>query len=180
MPVVRRLALPLLLAACADDPEPPPRPPRVSRVEAMPERQWVRTQAPGSDLEIRVPESFAGNYKVLESEIHFGGPGEPGKRPELIFGWEPSDQTLADFARERFSKFEGSPTHVVLGKGETTVAGMPALSCTFQTGQTRQLMVLFVGHGHRGFVRGISQIGDFAKYGRVFGEAAIRVRYNPQ
>ncbi|MFI5402893.1 MAG: hypothetical protein ACHQ1G_08155, partial [Planctomycetota bacterium] len=141
---------------------------------------WSRTQAPGSDLEIHVPKAWKDNCVVREHDVHFGGPGAPGKRPELIFGWIASDWSLDAFARDVFGKFEHSGTHKVLGKGRAVVAGMPATYCVFETGMTRQVMYLFVGHGYKGFVRGIAQIDEFPKYGPVFEEAARRVRYNAQ
>ncbi len=175
----RGIAFLLLLAACgdgegaADDPEPlKPRPPTPPPIPL----KWVKTQAPGFDLEIRVPEEWSSNYKVLQDEIHFGGPGEPGSKPELIFGWTQGDPAPGS----PFSKFENSPGYRVLDQGPTTVAGMPGAYCVLETGQVRQILFAFAGHGCHGFVRGVSPIADFARCGPIFEEAARRVRYNPQ
>lgn len=176
----RGFAFLLFVAACGDGEGGAQPPSVVPPAPETPSIHWVKTQAPGSDLEIRVPEEWASNYTVLQDEVHFGGSGEPGRRPELIFGWEQSDQSLEEYGKEKLPRFDNSPTHKVLGKGTTHVAGMPALYSVFETGQTRQILFLFAGHRCRGFVRGIAPAADFAKYGPIFEEAARRLRYNPQ
>jgi hypothetical protein len=172
----RAVAVLLFVAACGDgDPEPKePRPPTPPPIP--PPVKWVKTQAPNFDLEISVPEAWSSHYKVLQDEIHFGGPGVPGSKPELIFGWTMGVRAPGS----TFSKFENSPGYRVLDRRTTTVAGMPGASCIFETAQVRQILFEFAGHGGHGFVRGVAPIPDFGRYGPIFEEAARRVRYNPQ
>ena len=180
---MRRAALLLLLAACGDEDEPekprPPEPPPIVPAAAV---ELSSTQPFGWDIEIRVPKEWTGkdSYRMLtEHEVQFVGPGTPGEKPELDFGWKASDRSLETFARDAFAKYE-NPACKVLGTGTATIAEMPARYCMFETRKSRGIEYCFAGHGYIGFIRGISQIGDFGKWGPIFEEAARRTRYRPR
>jgi hypothetical protein len=97
----------------------------------------------------------------------------------MDFGWKASDRDLETYARETFRRYD-NPAYKVVGKGNATIAGMPARYCVFETGKMRAIEYCFAGHGYIGFVRGLSRIDEFGKWGPIFEEAARRVRYDPQ
>jgi hypothetical protein len=184
---VRRLALLLLFAACSGDsgetPPPPPAPPAATPpgppvIEApAPDVDLSHTLPPGWDIEIHMPKAWKESARaVSEHEYQFAGEGEPGSRPEMDFGWKASDQSLETFAEQQLGRYV-SPAYKLLGKGEATVAGMPAKYCVFETRKVRGIEYCFAGHGYIGFLRGYAVIDEFAKWGPVFEEAARRTRY---
>jgi hypothetical protein len=177
--LVRRLALALLIASCGDDgePEPPPEPPPIV---PAPRVDLATTQPPGWDIEIRVPKDWTGSYRMrTEHEVQFAGPGAPGEKPEMDFGWKASDRDLETFARETFRRYE-NPAYKVLRTGSETIAGMPARFCVYETAKQRGIEYCFAGHGYIGFIRGYSKIDEFPKWGAAFEEAARRAQYKPR
>ena len=150
---------------------------------------WVRTQPPGWDLVIYVPRAWADGAKAIEdgAEIHFGGPGEGIRRPELIFGWKASPLTLMEWWDLRIPKPEDRRRGLeVLEQGETRVAGMPTRWCVVRSEakledgtRTRRLELdyWFGARGRIGHVRGIAPEDAFRELRPLFEEAAARVRY---
>jgi len=190
----------LLLALCAvvgfaawrafhggDEPV-PDGPGRTPPQPALPPFSYA--QPPGWDIVIHVPRTWEDNYRPLSaSEVHFHGPEDDGYYPELIFGWDRSDMTLAQWADGKIQALRQSPRDKIYATGDAVVAGMPAK--VFTHGFTRQprqgpaqemreIAWFFVGHGHRGYVRGVCTVRSFPELRPVFEEAARRLAYRPK
>jgi hypothetical protein len=178
-PARRRWALLFLLAAaCNEEPKKHVRPPEPLPIAFR--TDFATTQPPGWDIEIRIPKDWTRNYKMVnEHEVEFAGAGTPGEMPEMDIGWKASDRDLETHARETFRRYE-NPAYRILGRGNATIAGMPARYLVFETGKMRKIEYCFAGHGYIGYIRGIATIDEFAKWGPVFEEAARRTRYNPK
>jgi hypothetical protein len=184
------VALALAFAGCGDDEaEPPPLPP----APPPPPIAWTRTTLPlpDWDLDIHVPKDWSLNHRFFNDgkEVWFGGPLDDGWEPQVMFGWEPSRDDLDAWAGRKIRAFEGSPNERVLRKGSASVAGMPALFCVYAyewkppDGAPKEMLAVaffFVGHGHRGYVRGSCTRATAERYLPVFEEAAARVSYSPK
>lgn len=187
---MRRLALVIVLAACGDGessehPQPPVAPPAP---EAPPIR-WQKTQAPGWDLEIWVPEPWIEGHRFKGDQIFFAGPeADGGWKPELQFGWQQKEISLDAWAGERIRYLASLPVGKVLASGKATVAGMEAAQFVYSFERNieggrqpmREINFYFVGHGCIGFVRGVCTARTYEKYLPIYREAAARLRYNPQ
>jgi hypothetical protein len=183
-------ALWLALAGCGDDgapPRPPPRPPPPPAVA------WVATTLPlpDWDLEIHVPKDWSKNHRFFGEgkEVWFGGPPDDGWEPQVMFGWEPGGDDLDAWGGRKIRAFEGSPNERVVRKGSASVGGMPAVFCVYSYewkppgGAPKEMIAVaffFVGHGHRGYVRGSCTSATSPRYLPIFEEAAARVRYSPK
>ncbi len=188
--VRRGIALFLLVAACGDGeggehPQPPVAPP----APEAPPIHWVKTQAPGWDLELWIPEPWIKGYEAKGDQIFFAGPeADRGWQPELQFGWKESDKSLDAWAGERIRHLERLPVGKILAKGTGTVAGMAAAHFVYgferkaegQVQQMREIDFCFAGHGCIGFVRGVCTAKTYETYLPIYREAAARLRYNPQ
>lgn len=151
--------------------------------------EWVRTQPPGWDLVVYVPEAWAGRNQAEAggAEWHFAGPGDPGKRPELIFGWKESRLTAAQWWDTKIPTPEDRRRGLeLIAQGAGEVAGLPARWCVVRSAAkledgTRldrmELSFWFGGRGHIGHVRGFAPAEDFLELRPLFEEAAARVRY---
>lgn len=153
------------------------------------EVEWVRTQPPGWDLVIYVPREWAERNQAEAggAEWHFAGPGEPGRRPELIFGWKRSSLGPSAWWDSKIPTPEDRRRGLeLLAQGQGQVAGIPARWCVVRSTArledgTRldriELSYWIAGRGHVGHVRGIAPAEDFPRLRPLFEEAAARVRY---
>jgi hypothetical protein len=181
-----RLGLLLLLGACGDgDANPPPEP----DAPKAPPIHWVKTQAPGWDLELWVPEPWTRGYAARGDQIFFAGPeADAGWQPELQFGWRQTATTLDSWAGERIRYLQSLPFGRIDSEGSATVAGMAARYFVYafqrrgESGpqEMREVNFYFGGHGCLGFVRGVCTARTFSIYQPIYLEAAARLRYNPQ
>jgi hypothetical protein len=187
----------LLLAACGDEPKPPPRvpagqtsgaekpPPEPPPIDGKTGSDWksVSTRKLGWDLEVWVHKDWIDGCKVINegTQIHFQGPVEDeGIRAELQFGWKGSDTSIQDLVKKRIGDLERTPNGKVEEKGPVTIAGLPGTYFVYASGDKREINFYFGGHGYIGFVRGWSPKRLYAECLPVFREAAARARYNPQ
>lgn len=184
----RGLALLLLVAACGDG-EGAEQPPVEPRAPEAPPIHWVKTQAPGWDLELWIPEPWTRGYKAQEEQIFFAGPdADGGWQPELQFGWRQKELSLDAWAGERIRDLKSLGVGKVLEEGRATVAGMPAVYFVYGFERKaegamqamREICFCFAGHGCIGFVRGVCTAKMYGEYLPIYREAAARLRYKPQ